>query len=185
MKRSNVLLLIVCLALLAGLVMLSALRNAAKPLIAKANKPPTASSPRSPAKPTPARPATTPPDHLLPNPSGHPDAAAFGSPAIPPEREAVLLHGFLEAYRREFGSFPAGNENAHFLNALAGTNPAGLVIFPHNHPRVSNDGELLDSWGKPFHFHPVSRDHLEVRSGGPDGILFTADDLTAGSRSAR
>ena len=182
MKRSNVLLLIVCLALLVGLVMLSALRNVAKPLLTKAYKPEPPSAAEATAKATPERAATAPPLQPLPNPSGHPDAAAFGTTAIPPEREAVVLHGVLEAYRREFGSFPAGNENSHFLNALAGVNPGGLVIFPHGHPRVSAGGELLDAWGHPFHFHPLSRDHLEVRSAGPDGILFTDDDLTAGRR---
>jgi hypothetical protein len=109
--------------------------------------------------------------------AGHPDALSFGTAAIAPEREAEVLFGFLQAYRGEFGAFPTGNENAHFLNALAGANPAGLVIFPLKHPRVSAAGELLDAWGTPFHFHVIDSQQLEVRSAGADREWFTTDDL--------
>jgi len=181
MRRANLLLLLVCLALIAGLLILAALQHLAEKPVPAGPLPAhneTAIA-LAAAPPTPARPALAPPAAAAVSQTGHPDAAAFGTPAIPHEREPELLLGFLEFFRREFGAFPSGNENPHFLNALAGSNPSGLVIFPLDHPRVSPDGELLDAWGTPFHFHSISRDHLEVRSAGPDKALFTEDDLSA------
>lgn len=177
MKRANLWLLLLCLAFLAGLLMLATMERVAKspPLPDLDDPPPFAIEPGTP----PDRPAVAPPVDAGADFSGHPDALAFGTDAIPPEREPSVLLDFLQAYRREFGAFPTGNENAHFLNALAGSNPSGLVIFPIRHPRVSPAGELLDAWGRPFHFHLIDRHHIEVRSAGPDGELFTTDDLMA------
>jgi hypothetical protein len=36
--------------------------------------------------------------------------------------------------------------------------------------------------GNPFVFHPVSSQQLEVRSLGPDGEIFSDDDLVAGTQ---
>lgn len=132
--------------------------------------------------PSSSRAATSPPTNPELGISGHPDALAFGTDAFPPEREASILLELLEVYRRQFGTFPTGNENAHFMNALAGSNSSGLVIFPLTHPRISTQGELLDAWANPFHFHLIDRHHLEVRSAGQDGELFTSDDITTPPR---
>lgn len=107
----------------------------------------------------------------------HPNAVAFGSPAIPPEREPAVLLGFFELYRQRFGAFPAGEDNAQFMNALCGANAERLAIFPPGHGRFDGDGALLDAWGQPFRFHGVSRQRLEIHSAGPDGEWFTEDDL--------
>jgi hypothetical protein len=181
MKRTNLWLLLCCLIFLAGMLMLATMERIAKRAAVESPPPPPRvvvdEEPPSPA-PTPARAAVEAPvaDAEF---SGHPDALAFGTDAIAPEREVAVLFDFLHAYRREFGAFPTGNENAHFLNALAGANPGQMVIFPIDHPRVSPDGELLDAWGRPFHFHAIDRHHLEVRSAGPDRELFTDDDIIA------
>jgi hypothetical protein len=176
MRRAIIWLLLACLVFLAGRLSVTALRRAAeaKKPAAVGTSPPVGKL--LPQAPSPSRPALEPPSSTD-GQTGHPEAAAFGTAAIPADREPTVLLGFFQFYRREFGSFPTGNEPAHFLNALAGTNPGKLVIFPRQHPRVSPDGALLDAWGSPFHIHPVSRDHLEVRSAGPDRTLFTDDDL--------
>jgi len=108
----------------------------------------------------------------------HPMADAIGKPTFPPEKEIAAVMQFFQIYRQEFGGFPAGEENAQFMNALRGNNPTKLPIFPLTHPRLDAKGNLLDPWGKPYIFHPVSRDRLEIRSSGPDREIFTADDLT-------
>jgi hypothetical protein len=36
---------------------------------------------------------------------------------------------------------------------------------------------LLDRWGTPYYFHPIARNVLGLRSAGPDGKLWTADDV--------
>lgn len=107
----------------------------------------------------------------------HPLAVSFGNdPAFASTEPSILLE-ILEFYRKEFGSFPAGQENADIMNALTGNNPQRLPIFPRQHPRINASGKLLDAWGKPFVFHPLSSQHLEVISSGPDGEIFTSDDI--------
>ena len=128
---------------------------------------------------TPARIAMVPPksEELAPI-HYHPMADAIGKPGFPPEKEIAAVMQFFQLYRENFGAFPAGEGNAQFMNALRGNNPTHLPIFPLSHPRLDAKGNLLDSWGKPYIFHAVSRDRLEIRSSGPDGEIFTADDLT-------
>ncbi|MFM2197198.1 MAG: hypothetical protein RLZZ505_630 [Verrucomicrobiota bacterium] len=112
----------------------------------------------------------------------HPLAVAFGAdPELASSEPAKLLE-ILRFYRMEFGSFPAGQENADIMNSLTGNNPGKLPIFPRKHPRIDTAGRLLDAWGNPFVFHPVSSQQLEVRSLGPDGEIFSDDDLVAGKQ---
>ncbi len=134
----------------------------------------------APITPYPQRIAMAPADvtGLAPVPS-NPMAAAIGSAKVPPEREIGLVLELFQFYRREFGAFPAGQTNAQFMNALRGSNPGKLPVFPLDHPRLDAGGNLLDPWGRPYIFHPVSRDRLEVRSKGPDGEIFSGDDLVA------
>jgi hypothetical protein len=114
----------------------------------------------------------------------HPDTLSFGTDVFAPEREAEVLLRFFAIFRERFGGFPAAEDNRGMMHALAGANPEGLVIFPADHPRIDSARGLLDGWGNPFHFHMISRDHLEIRSAGPDGELFTDDDLLAPRREA-
>ncbi len=109
--------------------------------------------------------------------SPHPLAIAFGENPDLAAKEPAMLLEILEFYRMEFGSFPAGQENRDIMNALTGNNPGKLPVFPHKHPRIDAAGNLLDAWGNPFVFHPVSSQYLEVRSHGPDGEIFTTDDI--------
>lgn len=122
--------------------------------------------------------ATRAPDpRALQQVSSHPLAVSFGeNPDLASSEPGVLLE-ILQFYRMEFGAFPAGQENRDIMNALTGNNPEKLPVFPIGHPRISQDGELLDAWGTPFVFHPVSSQYLEVRSCGPDREIFTDDDI--------
>ncbi|MCL4176585.1 MAG: hypothetical protein KJ072_02410 [Verrucomicrobia bacterium] len=144
---------------------------------AQTTPPSPAKHPRQPAD----QPALISPSPDPANPP-HPDAIAFGSDAFPPEREPELLLHFLEIYRGRFRQFPTAEDNPQMMNALRGANPDALAIFPADHPRLDAQGALLDAWDTPFFFHHLSRDHLEVRSAGPDRELFTTDDLISPRR---
>jgi Type II secretion system (T2SS), protein G len=109
--------------------------------------------------------------------SSHPLAILFGKNPTLAKSEVKTLAEILQFYRMEFGSYPAGQENRDIMNALTGRNPQKLAIFPRQHPRLDANGQLLDAWGHPFHFHPISSQHLEIRSLGPDGEIFTTDDI--------
>ena len=88
-------------------------------------------------------------------------------------------------YREKFGGLPSGEDNAQIVNALTGNNPLRLALIERAHPAINRSGELTDRWGTPFFFHLISRDALEIRSGGADRTLWSDDDLLIQSPSLR
>lgn len=131
-----------------------------------------------PVEHSPAYPAFSPPEpETLANLPHHPEADLIGTVAVSPQDEPRVIWQMFDAYRQAFRSFPTGQSNAQFIFALQGTNPTRQPIFPLQHPRLDAEGNLLDAWGTPFHFHSISRNHLQIRSAGPDRELFTAEDL--------
>ena len=89
----------------------------------------------------------------------------------------------LRDYRATFGQNPTGT-NREITRALLGNNPRG-VRFNFSSganggaPRLDDRGRLLDRWEHPYFFHQISGTTLEVRSAGPDGILWNEDDEVA------
>ncbi len=67
--------------------------------------------------------------------------------------------------------------NAEITRALTGQNPLRLELIPPDHPAINETGQLVDRWGTPFEFHQISGAHMEIRSAGPDRVLYTADDV--------
>lgn len=126
--------------------------------------------PTTPALAAPSR------DLLDPIPP-HPEAVMFGSGHQPPDQELTTLHRFFELYRERFGSYPTGESNAQYMNALRGNNPGRWGIFPTANSRLTEAGTLLDPWGTPYIFHSQGSQQLEIRSAGPDRDLYTDDDL--------
>ena len=173
------------LCLLAGLGLFWLPTNRAVPLVREA---PRASELQTAQRAVPA--VQTPGQLALAAPAAaalrsvtvHPMATSFGSRLEAAAGEPSLLLDLFEVYRREFGSFPAGEDNPQMMHALMGANPDKLPIFPLKHPRLSPQGALLDAWGNPFHFHSISQDLLEIRSAGPDGQMFTSDDSATPQR---
>jgi hypothetical protein len=41
---------------------------------------------------------------------------------------------------------------------------------------VNGNGEMLDGYGTPFFFHQISGQEMEIRSAGPDRVMWTFDD---------
>ena len=80
-------------------------------------------------------------------------------------------------YDSMFGGNPVG-VNAEITAQLSGQNPKGAnFIKAEDGMRINEKGELVDPWGTPFFFHQVSRTEMEIRSAGPDGAMWTSDDL--------
>jgi hypothetical protein len=50
-------------------------------------------------------------------------------------------------------------------------------IRPDSGLRINEKGELVDAWGTPFFFHQLSGSEMEIRSAGPDKVMWTDDDL--------
>jgi len=105
-----------------------------------------------------------------------------GSANEPPTNIAPEI--VLEKMRRaviNYGSTFSGNPvgtNPEIAAALNGENPKQIkFIDSENGLRINGNGELVDSWGTPFFFHQLSATDMEVRSAGPDKIMWTPDDL--------
>ena len=62
-------------------------------------------------------------------------------------------------------------------SALQGDNPKHINFLKQDGNRVNTKGELVDAWGTPYFFHQISGHEMEIRSAGPDRIMYTADDL--------
>lgn len=67
--------------------------------------------------------------------------------------------------------------NEDIANALRGKNRAQLRFLPDDHRAFNAQGQLVDRWGTALFFHATSSDRLDIRSAGPDKIMWTADDL--------
>lgn len=111
---------------------------------------------------------------------GHPLAAELNARENPPQRDLEILREMLLAFTtslKEPNRPPLG-DNQDITAALTGHNRAKQIVIPANHPSIDEKGRLLDRWGTPFHFHARSADSFDLRSAGPDRILFTPDDVT-------
>ena len=103
----------------------------------------------------------------------------YGDPARPPEEDLVWMARALENFAllvKGDNPLPLG-ANEDIAAALRGKNKAHLRALPADHPAFNARGQIVDRWGTPLYFHAVSRDRLDIRSAGPDGAMWTADDL--------
>lgn len=103
--------------------------------------------------------------------------AELNQPTQTADHDIEIVENLLATYRTIFGSNPPGGLNREIIAALRGANPRKLAILPPDFSALSPSGELLDRWGTPFLFHPVSDAILEVMSAGPDQALWTPDDV--------
>ena len=103
---------------------------------------------------------------------------ATPSPERTPETEVAQLQLSVRDFRAAFGSNPVGN-NAEVTSALLGQNPRRASFLDRSEVKLNEQGELLDRWGYPYFFHAITGTFMEVRSAGPDGVLFTSDDVVA------
>ncbi len=142
----------------------------AAPVQQKATAAPTQSNPGVPSSvPVPSAPAKP-----LPYILGSADAPPTN---IPPQIVLENMRHAVINYGSTFSGNPVGT-NPEIAAALNGENPKQIkFIDPENGLRINGQGELVDSWGTPFFFHQLSATDTEIRSAGPDKIMWTADDL--------
>ena len=118
--------------------------------------------------------------HVIDQPSPTPDAGIASAMLTEgverdlrelQQRVGLFLTSVKEPYRPPLGI------NEDVAKALTGGNRYGEVVLPTNHPSLNDRGQLVDRWGTPYHFHPRAANVIDIRSAGPDRILFTDDDL--------
>ena len=77
-------------------------------------------------------------------------------------------------YRIAFSKNPVGN-NREITRTLSGKNSLTAKYLPVDAP-MNDKGQLIDRWDQPIFFHQISGTVMEVRSAGPDHVMWTADD---------
>ncbi|MGJ8724078.1 MAG: hypothetical protein ACSHYB_05935 [Roseibacillus sp.] len=104
----------------------------------------------------------------------------YGSPDLPPENDLLLLGDLLDLFRttlKQADSLPTSG-NREIVKALQGSNAHREVFLPSGFTFLDKQGRLLDRWQTPLYFHFVSARSPEIRSAGPDLLLWTEDDLS-------
>ena len=96
-------------------------------------------------------------------------------PEAAPDFDKISL--MFRDYRALTGENPVGT-NAEIMKAVTGDNPKGAKLGPPEGQQLNSNGELVDRWGTPYFFHQLTSDQMEIRSAGPDQILWSEDDLT-------
>lgn len=128
---------------------------------------PPANSGITPLTPVPAR-GSTPQ-----NPSS-PPAAVDDITAASIQLDQVGL--MLRDFRTIAGGNPVGT-NADIMKSVMGDNPRKARLGPPEGQSLNPQGELIDRWGTPYFFHQLSRTDMEIRSAGPDRLMWTPDDI--------
>jgi len=127
-------------------------------------------------KPVILRPTTPAQVYLLPEAAEI--ARRLNSDETGPMEDLEIVELLLTIFRKaNNGLNPDGGLNDEIAGALAGKNFKGFAVLPPDHPAFAKNGELLDRWGVPYFFHPVTSQQIDVRSAGPDRALWTTDDV--------
>lgn len=152
----------------------SSFPEASAALEAKAIPPPDCESIR-PSRPFAAKKEHTA-IHLLPEAAAI--AERLNAPDATPAEDLETLDLLVTIFRKaNEGTNPFGGENDEIVGQLTGRNDKSFAVLPPKHPALAGNGQLLDRWGTPYCFHPISREILGLRSAGPDRALWTADDV--------
>lgn len=143
------------------------------------------------AMPSPASPAPVPPTVESAVVPGMPQVRTTPPPASPALKNGVpetivgpiveradieMVQMMFRDYRTRMGENPVGS-NAEIMKAVMGNNPVGARLGPPEGQKLNERGELVDQWGNAYFFHQMSKDKMEIRSAGPDGVMWTPDDI--------
>ncbi len=102
-----------------------------------------------------------------------------------PQLDLEIISQIFSHYRFLYKNNPVGVENFEFTAALTGDNPKQVNLIDPNNSALNSNNELVDRWGSPFVFHPLSATEMEIRSLGPDKTLWTQDDLSLDYKAAK
>jgi hypothetical protein len=104
-------------------------------------------------------------------------AAPLEMTNVSPETAIQNMSRAIHQYGQMFGGNPVGT-NPEFAKQLGGDNPKHInFISEAAGMQLNGNGELVDPWGTPYFFHQISGSDTEVRSAGPDKIMYTSDDI--------
>ena len=105
--------------------------------------------------------------------------ADYANPARPPEDDLRDIARTLENFAllvKGDNPLPLG-ANEEIAAALRGKNRVRLRALPDDSRAFNAQSQIVDRWASPLYFHAESRDRIDIRSAGPDRVMWTADDL--------
>jgi hypothetical protein len=133
-------------------------------------------TPAAPVPPVATPPATVPataaPTSALVRPSLSTDSPAT---SVDIGEDLSAVDSTIRNFRAVLGENPIGS-NAEITGALLGNNLKQIKLEMPAGSRLNSEGEMCDRWGTPYFFHQVSGTEMEIRSAGPDQIMWTGDD---------
>ncbi len=107
----------------------------------------------------------------------------YASPETEPIKDLIAIHRVLTGYFsivKDHKHYPIGG-NDDLAAALLGQNSGKQAFLPADHVAFGSDGRLIDRWGTPIFVHPEEARCIELRSAGPDKVMFNEDDLVLSS----
>jgi hypothetical protein len=149
------------------------------PALVETTTPGTAEIPVPSTLPAAAMPAADMPASAMTSPA--PARVLPGSVTeTPAEAEDITedlnaVDSAIRNYQAVHGENPIGS-NAEITTALLKNNPKQIRLEIPEGSQVNAEGEMCDRWGTPYFFHQVSATEMEIRSAGPDRIMWTGDD---------
>lgn len=110
-----------------------------------------------------------------------PDLAEYAvalNTSVSPEGDIAIIQELLTVYRRaNGGSNPIGGSHEEIIEQMCGKNAKKLAVLPPDLHCINAEAQLLDRWGTPYFFHPLSGQVMEILSAGPDRQFWTEDDI--------
>ena len=103
----------------------------------------------------------------------------YANPSQTPEADLKDMAHALENYAllvKGENPLPLGS-NQEIATAFRGGNAMNLMFLNPDHQAFGLDGQLVDRWGSPLFFHVESRDQIDIRSAGPDKVMWNANDI--------
>ena len=97
-----------------------------------------------------------------------------------PQEDLDVIESMFDQYKWAYKFLPEGGENSELTAALTGQNPKKVIFLQPGSVPMNAEGELLDRWGTPYHFHKISDQIIDIVSAGPDRRLWSGDDLSLG-----
>lgn len=103
----------------------------------------------------------------------------YANTNLPPENDLTLLAHLMDNFTLlvKSASDRPLSANEDWAAMFRGLNPAHERFLPDHHIALNARGQLVDRWKNPLFFHALGGRKFEIRSAGPDGKLWTEDDI--------
>jgi hypothetical protein len=128
---------------------------------------------------TEASSGSRPPPHQSPQLIGETILRDYAKTNLPPQNDLTVMSHLMQnslLLLKSAANRPL-SANEDWADLLKGKNAAHERFLSENHPAFNAKGQLIDRWGTPLFFHALGGGRYEIRSAGPDKLMWTSDDL--------